>query len=454
MSSIVDIDADGALAGLTAAVDALSELDARALTHYERLTILREVERIVRRIPATTHGIINGLVAEHVPGQFGGTSLVDVLADTLRITRSEARRRIRDAAELAPTASLSGEPIEPVLAATATAQRAGTAGHDHIAVIRQFWDRLPHAVDAVSRAAAEKQLAGLTGTLRPDELRRAAERLLAYLDPDGSLTGDVDRARRRGFRMGRQGADLMTPGAFDLDPELRSYLDAIFAKYAAPGVCNSEGETPCIDGNPDAEAVRRDARSVAQRQHDALKAVCRSVLSSGELGRHRGLPVTTVITTTLRELEAGAGHAVGGEGSLLPITDLIRMAGHAHHYLAIFDDDGRALHLGRAKRIASEDQRIVLTAKDRGCTYPGCDRSAYHCQVHHMDEWAYGGKTDVDALTLSCEGHHKLLGPKDHHWRAIRGPDGRTWWIPPVHVDPARVPRINWFHHPDGYLRE
>jgi len=254
--------------------------------------------------------------------------------------------------------------------------------------------------------------------------------------------------------MGRQGVDLMTPGEFDLDPELRSYLDAIFAKYAAPGMCNPDDERPCVGDDSDVDAARRDGRSVAQRQHDALKAVCRSVLSSGELGHHRGLPVTAVVTATLRELEAGSGNAVTGGGSLLPITDVIRMASHAHHYVAIFDDDGRALHLGRAKRIATVDQRIMLTAKDRGCTYPGCDQPAYHCQVHHMDEWAHGGSTDIDSLTLGCEGHHKLLGAEGPHWRAVRGPDGRTWWIPPTHVDPARSPRINWFHHPDGYLRE
>ncbi|SIL70084.1 Conserved protein of uncharacterised function, possible maturase [Mycobacteroides abscessus subsp. abscessus] len=177
-------------------------------------------------------------------------------------------------------------------------------------------------------------------------------------------------------------------------------------------------------------------------------------MCSGELGHHRGLPVTTIVTTTLRELESGAGHAATGGGSLLPMPDLIRMASHAHHYLAVFDDDGRALYLGRAKRIATADQRIVLTAKERGCTYPGCDQPAYHCQAHHMDEWAVGGNTDIEALTLGCERHHKLLGTDHQCWQTIRGPDGRTWWIPPAHVDPYRTPRSNWFHHPDGYLRE
>lgn len=454
MSSIADSDAAEVLAGLCGAVDGLSELDTSALTRHDRLAILRDVETLLRRIPAATHGIINELVAGHVPGQFGGASMGDVLADTLRITRADARRRIRDAAELAPTVALTGTSIEPVLAATSAAQRAGTAGGDHIAVIRRFWDRVPRTVDVQTRMTAGRQLARLTQTLRPDELGKAAERLLAHLDPDGSLTSDTDRARRRGFRMGRQGADLMTAGAFDLDPELRSYLDAIFAKYAAPGVCHPDDENPCVDGDPDSDAARHDVRSVAQRQHDALKAVCRSILCSGELGRHRGLPVTTIVTTTLRELESGAGHAATGGGSLLPMPDLIRMASHAHHYLAVFDDDGRALYLGRTKRIATADQRIVLTAKERGCTYPGCDRPAYHCQAHHMDEWAAGGNTDIESLTLGCERHHKLLGTDHQCWQTIRGPDGRTWWIPPAHVDPYRTPRSNWFHHPDGYLRE
>ncbi|SKG41513.1 Conserved protein of uncharacterised function, possible maturase [Mycobacteroides abscessus subsp. massiliense] len=67
------------------------------------------------------------------------------------------------------------------------------------------------------------------------------------------------------------------------------------------------------------------------------------------------------------------------------------MASHAHHYLAIFDDDGRALYLGRTKRIATADQRIVLTAKEHGRTFPAAiDR---HITAGHItwNEWAVGG---------------------------------------------------------------
>ena len=65
---------------------------------------------------------------------------------------------------------------------------------------------------------------------------------------------------------------------------------------------------------------------------------CARVLASEQLGQHNGLPATIIVSTTLKELEKGAGKALTGGGSLLPMSDVIRLARHAHHYLAIFDE--------------------------------------------------------------------------------------------------------------------
>jgi hypothetical protein len=52
---------------------------------------------------------------------------------------------------------------------------------------------------------------------------------------------------------------------------------------------------------------------------------------------------------------------------VLPMSDVIRLASHAHHYLAIFDN-GHAIGLYHVKRLASPGQRIVLHAKNcEGC---------------------------------------------------------------------------------------
>ncbi|WP_152406549.1 DUF222 domain-containing protein, partial [Mycobacterium tuberculosis] len=127
---------------------------------------------------------------------------------------------------------------------------------------------------------------------------------------------------------------------------------------------------PLVDDTPDADAVRRDTRSQAQRNHDAFLAALRGLLASGELGQHKGLPVTIVVSTTLKELEAATGKGVTGGGSRVPMSDLIRMASNAHHYLALFDG-AKPLALYHTKRLASPAQRIMLYAKDRGCSRPG-----------------------------------------------------------------------------------
>jgi hypothetical protein len=84
------------------------------------------------------------------------------------------------------------------------------------------------------------------------------------------------------------------------------------ARTAAPGVCNPNDDTPVIDEAPDDDAVRRDTRSQAQRNHDGLLAGLRGLLASGELGQHNGLPVSIVVTATLKDLEAAAGNGLTG----------------------------------------------------------------------------------------------------------------------------------------------
>ncbi|TGD89209.1 HNH endonuclease [Mycolicibacterium sp. CH28] len=121
---------------------------------------------------------------------------------------------------------------------------------------------------------------------------------------------------------------------------------------------------------------------------------------------------------------------------------------HRHHYLALFDGlNGRPLWLGRTKRIATADQRIILHATDRGCTRPGCDAPGYRCEVHHVNEWATGGHTNIDQLTLACPTDHKLL---DQGWTTRKLPNGTTEWIPPPQL--PITGGTNTYHHPERLL--
>ncbi len=255
------------------------------------------------------------------------------------------------------------------------------------------------------------------------------------LNPDGNYT-DTDRARMCGLVLGNQQADGMSRLSGWLTPEARASWEAVLAKLAAPGVCNPDDDSAVVDGAPSEEAVRRDTRSAAQRNHDGLNAALRATLASGNLGRHNGLPASIIVTTTLDDLERTTGKGLTGGGTLLPMSDVIRLARHAHHYLAIFDR-GKALALYHTKRLASPGQRIVLYAKDRGCSHPDCDVSGYYCEVHHVEDWASTYRTDIDQLTLACGPHHRLV---EKGWTTRKRSSGVTEWIPPPHLDRGQPP--------------
>jgi hypothetical protein len=432
-----------------AALDAIAELFDTQWDNVpiaERLTVVDQLETLRRRGTALGHDLTLSLAREDI------SKLGDVphrlIADRLRITPAEARRRIRDAEQLASRMTLAGQVLPPELPCTSKQWRTGVLDGEHLRAIQRFFAQLPAQIDVGTREAAEQFLADKATALRPDQLVQVADRLAAVINPDGVFT-DADRARRRGFSWGRQGPDGMSEGRLTATPELRANLEAWFAKFAAPGMCDPSDQRPRVNEDASTEAAQRDSRSVAQRQHDALNALVRSQLGNPALGQHRGLPVTVIVSTTLKELESGCGQAVTGGGTLLPMSDVIRIASHSYHYLVIFDDvTGRPLYLGRTKRIASADQRIVLHVKDRGCSRPGCTAPGYRCEVHHVDEWTAGGVTNVDDLTFACKPDHQLL---EEGWRTVKRRDGSTEWIPPPHLDTGQ-PRTNDYHHPERLL--
>ena len=421
------------------------------LTAAEVLAIQKRLEHGYRAQPAVDHQLIHQLTAQATPAELGANSWPKVLSEALRISTDEAKQRIKQAELLGPRTAMTGEPLPPTLPNVAAAQARGQIGSEHVRTIEKFFNELPSRIDAQTRDQAEADLARIATGLGPTQFRAAADRLALVLNQDGDLPDEADRARRRYLTIDKQDAGGMSRFHGLLDPEARATLDAVLAKLAAPGMCNPDDEAPCVDGEPTDAAVQGDARSPGQRNHDALKAMGRAVLASGELGRHNGLPATIIVTATLQDLQSGAGVAATGGGSLLPMRDVIRLASQSHHYLVIYDKHTRQpLYCGRAKRFATPGQRIVLHALERGCTRPGCTAPAYWCQVHHVDDWvADNGETNITDLTLACGPDNRLV--EDGGWSTRKRNDGRTEWLPPPHLDTGQ-PRVNDFHHPEKYL--
>ena len=444
------------------------------LSHRELIRLLAEVNAVMRSVPAVEHRALARLVAETEPQHLGEASWKKVLTTALRVSGREAARRLVRAKTLGPRRAVGGEPLAPLWEATATAQAQGLLDDEHVSVIATFHKNMPTWVDAGTREQADAELARQGAGLDPENLSAVARYLLAKIDQDGPAPSDQERIRKRGLRIGAQQADGYSRVSGWMTAKCRAAWDAILAKEAAPGrnipdaeldgsgdidtvtyadgsAHTSDSTTQLQDHDPRPEPRGADPRTQEQRNHDALEAVAFRALESGELGTHNGLPVTVIVSTTLQELEKGAGVAVTGGGSLLPMRDLIRMAARAHHYLYVYDQHTeQSLYLGRAKRLASAAQRLALHAKERGCTRPGCSVPGYWAQVHHaVADWKDDGQTDIDDLTFACGSDHRMLDKTQ--WRTRKNERGQTEWLPPPDLDTGQH-RVNGYHHPERYL--
>ena len=378
------------------------------------------------------------------------TAMVPIVKDKLwarlRITPNEIKRRMKVAARIRARRSVLGPPLPPELPRVAHAVAAGAIGEDHLRVITKAIDRLPSCVSVTDRDEVEASLVREATKSDADIVKVAGRHIDEIFNPDGDYD-EADRARRRGLVLGAQGPDGMSQVSGYVDPEARCYIETVTAAVR-PGRHLPDGTI----------AEQPDDRSAAQRCHDGIKLGLKAGIASGEMGQHRGHPVTVIARTTLAELNQAA-HAVtnpevpmpppartGGD-TALPMRDLIRMAAGAIHYLAVFEDHSdRPLYLGRQKRIATADQRIICYSRDGGCTRPNCTEPGYHAEVHHAVDWTAGGRTDADVLFFACGPDHGRV-TKGHMQTAVTD-SGRLAW-----TNGTTPPEINYAHHPDELLR-
>lgn len=205
MRSIVEV-----FAALDSAIEALGALDWEGLGVREQFEAMDRLETARRRAAACSSDVVAAV--DRRDEQALGGICHKVIADVLRITPREARRRIRDASQLRPRTSLTGQQVPPELPATAKAWDAGLLDVEHLRAIQKFIRDLPEDVHPADVEKAEAFLAEKAAELRPDQLEKLAGRLALELNPDGRFS-DEFRARQRGFAWcGGQRADGMSVG--------------------------------------------------------------------------------------------------------------------------------------------------------------------------------------------------------------------------------------------------
>jgi len=110
-----------------------------------------------------------------------------------------------------------------------------------------------------------------------------------------------------------------------------------------------------------------------------------------------------------------------------------RLAGEASSWVRLLTHpvSGAPLVLDRQTYRVPAALRRWLGVTSPTCVFPGCNRSARHCDMDHLTAWADGGTTDADNLEPACRHHHRLR--HETGWAPSHDPaTGDLRWTSPL----------------------
>ncbi|MDN5931960.1 MAG: HNH endonuclease [Pseudonocardia sp.] len=403
--------------------DALDELAAitRTAPDDDLLSALLVCEGLTRRVDAISTAAIGALDDRGAFLSRGYRSVARALSDLLGWGYAPARTRATVAADVHSRTTLTGEQLPAYLPATAAAFTVGDIAMRHVEVIgRMLGTDAARRLSPGAWSGAETQLATHARTASPSDLLAFGTELITLLDQDGPEPHDappplneLHLTRHRG------GAGGSIKGRFE-DAALFDAIAAVIDTMAKPLTAD-------------------DDPTAAQRQAEALADVCGYVLDHGdnvpETGGRR--PQVTVLIR-LEDLEQRARAAMLDFGGTITPASLRMLACDANVIPIVMGGKGQPLDVGLSTRVIPDGLRRAVTARDRGCAHPGCDRPPSWCDIHHVDFWGHHGPTEINNLVMLCKAHHRQV----HHteW-LVRIRTGLPEFVPPRWIDPDHVPR-------------
>lgn len=294
-------------------------------------------------------------------------------------------------------------------------------------------------------------------TIDADRVLRLARDARDELDAAGIVERERQRRSLRAFRRSRR-PDGMTRYTWDLDPEGAALIDDIYDKITSPR--RGGPRFVADEERARAEAVERDERTTEQLASDSLLELVQLALDTDPttiVGVNR--PAVRVLVAA-KDLQAGIGRGwIESQDVPISIATVERQICRGGIETIVFDDRMQPANLGRTARYFNRAQRRLLSARDGGCRWPGCERPPEWSEAHHIRWWDRDqGPTDIDNGVLLCRHHHLLL--HDNDWEievTVRGGPGNRelpgeqrrpsqgeteyWLIPPPDVDPTRTRR-------------
>jgi hypothetical protein len=178
-----------------------------------------------------------------------------------------------------------------------------------------------------------------------------------------------------------------------------------------------------------------DARSADQRRADALIDVFARVLADPNLPEAHGQRPAINVTVSIGALLGCDGQPAHLDG-YGPITAAMarRLAadGSGTWRRLLTDENGQLVDYGRKTYRPPANLADHVIARDRTCTFPGCQRPARLCDLDHAEAWVTGGPTTSENVGPLCARHHNAK--HNAGWRVEHRPGGiREWRSPTGH---------------------
>ena len=265
--------------------------------------------------------------------------------------------------------------------------------------------RLPEDLDDSRRQLVAGQLVRFAADFGPAGLARLVNRAIEVVAPEVAEDADRRSVER-------------------LDAEQRR--DRYFTWRQNPdGSWTFHGKLPSVPGQQLINVVRAVAKphrssvllaggqiTGSQANADALCGLVEHYASCGIAPDHGADRPRVIVTIDFDTLRGKLGTATLLDADCrITAQEARRIACDAHILPAVLGSKSKPLDVGRSKRLFTKELRHLLILRDRGCTFPGCDRPPSECEAHHRKPWWAGGETSLDSGVLLCTFHHHTVEP-------------------------------------------
>jgi hypothetical protein len=246
---------------------------------------------------------------------------------------------------------------------------------------------------------AEDRLSGIVSDLTVTDTRRALGYWRQMVDGPGAQLNEIEEEQMRGISVSPSLDGMVRVDGWMTRLAGQALISALDALMPPP--------------------VRDDTRTPRQRRHDALEDLARNYLENPNSPTVGGEKPHVNLICDLPALQGMAGGLHEAEtGQLLTISQLRTIVCDCSLSRIVLGPNSEIIDVGRRTRIIPTAIRRAVIARDRHCTWPGCDRNPRWCDIHHIRHWANGGATQPANLRLLCRYHHSRI-----HRETESGPD-------------------------------